>query len=238
MDRRRLLVGAGLGMGMAALDGRRAQAGKQPGFPAGRIPVAFIVDEGANIIDLAGPWETFQDTRVNDARAFHLYAVGPERKTYQTTGNGPGGLPFNPHFTFEDAPTPKIVVMGAQGGADNPEKIAWIQAVASQADAVLSVCTGAFLLARTGLLDGLSATTHHQYYEPFAASFPQITLIRGRRFVDSGKCVTAGGLTSSIDGALHIVSRVCGLDAAARTAAYMEHDGGEWRTGVRASGRW
>ena len=105
--------------------------------------------------------------------------------------------------------------------------------MAATADIVMSVCSGAFILANTGLLDGLAATTHHLQYDDFEKRYPAVRLVRGRRFVDNGKYVTAGGLTSSIDGALHVVARFYGQAAAEKTAARMEHDGDGWRSGVR-----
>jgi transcriptional regulator GlxA family with amidase domain len=86
----------------------------------------------------------------------------------------------------------------------------------------MSVCTGAFKLAKSGILDGKSATTHHEYYDQFAKQFPKVTLIRGPRFVDNGSIITAGGLTSGISAALHVVSRYYDAPTAAKTAAYME----------------
>jgi transcriptional regulator GlxA family with amidase domain len=94
----------------------------------------------------------------------------------------------------------------------------------------MSVCTGAFLLAETGLLDGLKATTHHDSYEAFARRFPKVSLLRGRRFVDNGKFLTAGGLTSGIDAALHVVERYRGQSATEQVAAYMEHFSTDWKT--------
>ena len=93
----------------------------------------------------------------------------------------------------------------------------------------MSVCTGAFQLARAGLLEGIPATTHHDYFEDFAKEFPHIELRRGLRFVDSGRIATAGGLTSGIDMALHIVSRYFGVEAAEATATYMEYASDAWR---------
>lgn len=87
----------------------------------------------------------------------------------------------------------------------------------------MSVCTGAFQLARVGLLDGLPATTHHDFWDAFEKEFPKVRLQRGPRFVDNGRVATAGGLTSGIDLALHVVGRYFGEETAARTAAYMEH---------------
>jgi transcriptional regulator GlxA family with amidase domain len=203
------------------------------------IPVAFLVDQGATVIDFAGPWEVFQDVGGGAATfPFRLFTVAPSAGPIWTTGNfsdgQPRGLQLTPDFTFETAPPPKVVVMGAQAHIGLPAKRDWIRRVAPQADVILSVCTGAFVLAGTGLIDGLSATTHHDFYDLFEKSFPKVTLVRGRRFVDNGKFISAGGLTSGIDAALHVVARYLSEEAASRTAHYMEHDSSGWETGVRA----
>ena len=88
---------------------------------------------------------------------------------------------------------------------------------------VMSICTGAYQLGIAGILDGLKATTHHEFFDTFEERFPKVELIRGRRFVDNGRIATAGGLTSGFDMALHIVERYFGRETALRTAEYMEY---------------
>ena len=110
-----------------------------------------------------------------------------------------------------------------------PEKLAWIRRAAEKADVVMSVCTGAFVLASTGLLDGRKATTHHEFYDSFAKKFPKVELVRGTRFVDNGKFLTAGGLTSGIDAALHVVQRYYGPAFAQQVADYMEYQSQGWK---------
>jgi transcriptional regulator GlxA family with amidase domain len=105
-----------------------------------------------------------------------------------------------------------------------------LRQVASRADVVMSVCTGAFKLGGAGLLDGKEATTHHDYDEEFAATYPRAKLVRAKRFVQSDAVVaTAGGLTSGIDLALHAVERYFGRNVAQRTADYMEYEGTGWK---------
>jgi transcriptional regulator GlxA family with amidase domain len=205
-------------------------AGAASGRPHDPIPVAVLLDQGAEVIDFAGPWEVFQDAEVADVPGFRLFTVAPRRSPLRATA----GLQLVPDFTFGNAPQARVIVIGAQGGHDDdPEKLAWIRSAAEKADVILSVCTGAFALARTGLIDGMRATTHHDFYDPFQKRFPKVRLVRGRRFVDNGKFITAGGLTSGVDGALHVVSRFYGQAAAERTARYMEHDGTGWQSGDR-----
>jgi transcriptional regulator GlxA family with amidase domain len=230
MNRRQLITAAGAAAGVATVAKAAADTIARQ---TASVPVALLIDTPTNTIDLAGPWEVFQD--VMSGPGFRPFTVAKEQKTYRTTGPGrDGGIAIAPHYTFANAPQPRVIVMGFQGGAKDPEKIAWIKAMAPTADVVMSVCTGAFLLANTGLLDGRQATTHHDFYDRFAREHPNVKLVQGRRWVADGKFVTAGGLTSGIDAALHVVTRFYGDDAAAATATYMEHDSQGWRTGVRA----
>ena len=237
--RRSLLVAGAAGgaalAGAAALRGESAFVpGKGADLAAGpnRIPVAFLMDDNATMIDFAGPWEVFQDAQGGPVPAFQLFTVAEKRDTLQTTGNYTNGrmsgLKFTADYTFADAPQPRVIVMGAQSGSSTPGKLAWIRAAAEKADVVMSVCTGAFVLASTGLLDGRKATTHHEFLDSFAKKFPKVQLERGRRFVDNGKFITAGGLTSGIDAALHVVSRYYGTEFAAQVAEYMEYQSRGW----------
>jgi transcriptional regulator GlxA family with amidase domain len=92
----------------------------------------------------------------------------------------------------------------------------------------MSVCTGAFILARTGLLSGQGVTTHHSAYAELALSFPDIRVRRGARFVESGNLASSGGLSSGIDLALRVVERYYGRAVALRTADNMEYQGLGW----------
>lgn len=219
-------------LGALARPGRAEPAKPQATASSPAIPVAFLIDEQVTAIDFIGPWEAFQDAGYNQAFGFELYMVSPDGGIVNTTGGGE----FKAKYSLADAPQPRVVVIPAQRGGlspGDPRKIEWLRHVFPNVDVVLSVCTGNFLMARTGLLDGLSATTHHGFYDQFEKMFPQVRLMRDRRFVDDGKIVSAGGLTSSIDGALHVVDRYFGPQEAKRVAAWMEHDGDSWRTGVR-----
>ena len=196
------------------------------------IKVAFMLGEGANVIDTMGPWEVFQDAMIPGpahSHPFELMTVARTKDPVTMTG----GLRVEPHYSIADAPQPNVVVVPAQ--ASHPQMLAWLKKVSADADVVMSVCTGAFQLARAGLLKGIPATTHHDYWDAFAREFPDIELRRGLRFVDSGKIATAGGLTSGFDMALHVVQRYFGDEVAQATATYMEFDGTGWRDGRRAA---
>jgi transcriptional regulator GlxA family with amidase domain len=186
----------------------------------GKIRVAFMISSGANVIDLAGAWETFQDTMLpNGDMPFELFTVSETTSIVEMTG----GLRIEPAYSFaaDDIPHANILVVGAQSdGSETFMKT--LRDVQGKIDLTMSVCTGAFKLAKSGILDGKSATTHHEYYDEFAKLYPKVTLVRGERFVDNGSIITAGGLTSGISAALHVISRYYDAPTAAKTAAYME----------------
>ena len=192
----------------------------------GPVPVAITLSAGATVIDFAGPWEVFQDAndgQTGFGRMFELFTVGPSTEPIKASA----GLTLVPDYSYDDAPEAKVIVVGAQTGS--PELIDWIQSRAAEADVVMSVCTGAFLLGSAGLLDGRNATTHHDFYDDFEAGFPGATLHRDVRYTEDGGISTAGGLTSGIDLALRVVDRYFGRPAAETTAAYMEHESPRWR---------
>lgn len=194
----------------------------------GPIPVAFAISKGATMIDFAGPWEVFQDVTVRDEarrvsrQGFKLYTLSD--KTDPITASA--GMKIIPDYTFENAPIPKVVVVGAQLGS--PALHEWLKNIIDDADVVMSVCTGAFHLARAGLLSGKPATTHHDFFDSFEQRYPDVKLQRGLRFVEGPKISTAGGLTSGIDLALRVVERYFGREVAKRTAVYMEYQSTSW----------
>ena len=191
----------------------------------GSIPVAFLLSDGAVMIDFSGPWEVFQDVNIPgraDA-AFSLYTVAATKNPIRASG----GMKIAPDYTFANAPAPRILVIPAQSDPSAATKD-WIRKVAKNADVVMSVCTGAFVLADTGLLSGKPATTHHSAYVRLASQFPDIQVKPGARFTETGNIATAGGLSSGIDLALRVVERYFGREVARQTAFDMEYQGEGW----------
>ena len=132
-----------------------------------------------------------------------------------------------PDYTIQNAPPPKVIVIPAQS-ARSPAVLEWIGKSSKTTDVTMSVCTGAFVLAKTGLLNGKSATTYHGAFERFAMQFPEVQLKRGARFVENENLATAGGLSSGIDLALRVVERYYGREVARKTAYNMEYQGEGW----------
>ena len=197
---------------------------------SGKIKVAFAIADHATVIDFAGPWEVFQDVMIrsrgnehSEQMPFELFTVAASADPIRATG----GLRIIPDHTVDNAPQPDLVVVPALRGS--PALHEWLAAVAPATDVTMSVCTGAFQLARAGLLDGQIATTHHDFYDAFGEQFPKIQLERGLRFVENKKISTAGGLTSGIDLSLRVVERYFGRSVAQKTADYMEYTSQGWK---------
>jgi transcriptional regulator GlxA family with amidase domain len=203
--------------------GEKSGALKPPA--QGSIPVAFLLSEGAVVIDFTGPWEVFQDAYVPgrmDA-PFQLYTVAESTKPIHASN----GLTIVPDYSLDNAPPPKVIVIPAQQGRSEAI-LNWVRKSSQTADVTMSVCTGAFLLAKTGLLSGKSATTHHASYRTLAAGFPDIKVVPGARYVEAGNLASAGGLSSGIDLALRVVERYYGTEVAKETAYQMEYQGEGW----------
>ena len=203
--------------------------------PEGRkIRVAVVLTEGAVVIDFAGPWEVFENVHtgtgdMQQQMPFELYTVGRDRQPIHTSGGTKPGMTVVPDYDFADAPAPDVVVVGAQSGDEQLGP--WLRKVHAQHALVMSVCTGAFRLAQAGLLDGKQATTHHASLQRLANQYPRITVRSSVRYVESEPLVlTAGGLSSGIDSALHVVELYYGPKVAQSTADYMEYQGQGWKT--------
>jgi putative intracellular protease/amidase/YHS domain-containing protein len=191
----------------------------------GGIPVAFVLSQDAVVIDFAGPWEVFNNVHMSGSEPmpFHTYTVAETLNPIVASG----GMKIMPNYTFQSAPPPKVIVIPAQGGTTEA-MLAWIRKASKTTDVTMSVCTGAFVLAKTGLLSGKSATTFHGAFADFEKDYPDIHLKRGARFVEEGNLATAGGLSSGIDLAIRVVERYFGRHTAEQTAYTLEYQGKGW----------
>jgi transcriptional regulator GlxA family with amidase domain len=183
--------------------------------------VAIFIHNGVEILDFAGPSEVFASTE-----GFNVYTVSLTKEAITSQGF----VTVTPNYSLEDCPQPDIVVLpGGNTGPfiQNEPLIRWIKACAEKAEVMLSVCTGAGLLAKAGLLDGKQATTFHNYIDVLQQATPKATILRNTRFVDNGQIITTAGVSAGIDGALHVVAKLKGLAVAQRTAQYMEYD--KWK---------
>ncbi len=186
--------------------------------------LAILLFDDAEVLDFCGPFEVFSvASRQTDPLAFNVFTVA-EKMDAITARNG---LSVNPDHSLADCPKPDVFLvpggMGTRKEINNGPLIEWIKRTADGAELVLSVCTGALLLGKAGLLDGLDATTHHVAFDRLREIVPTATVYENRRFVDNGKVITSAGIAAGIDMSLHVVGRLFGADAAAETARHMEY---------------
>ena len=199
------------------LKGSPASLPMNTGPAAARQRVAILIFDGVQIIDYTGPYEVFGQA------GFEVVTVAAKPDMIQTSM----GMKVTPHHTLANAPKADVLVI--PGGSVNqtqedPQVIKWIQESAKDAQHVLSVCNGAYILARTGLLDGLSATTFYDLIDGLQAIAPKTKVVRDQRYVDNGKIITTAGISSGIDGSLYVVSKMRSKAVAQMAALNMEYD--------------
>lgn len=181
------------------------------------IRVGIVLFEQVQIIDFTGPYEVF------GAAGFGVTTLTADGKPVTTEM----GLKVTPDAGFADAP--RFDVLLVPGGTVRDAKkdariLDFIRSQSQQAKHVLSVCTGAEILANTGLLDGRKATTFMGALDRLATNHPKIEVVDDQRWVDTGQLITSAGLSSGIDAALHVVSRLRGEAKARSVALHLEYD--------------
>ena len=186
--------------------------------------LAILLFDDVEVLDFCGPFEVFSvANRFTEPPAFNGLTEAEQSWPVLTRG----GLRANPHKRLVDClQTDVLLVPGGQGTRKemhNPVLIDWIRQVASKTELVLSVCTGALLLAKAGLLDGMEATTHHGAIDLLRQTAPKTTVHADRRFVDNGRVICSAGIAAGIDMSLHVVGRLLGKEVAEKTVRQMEY---------------
>jgi transcriptional regulator GlxA family with amidase domain len=182
-----------------------------------KMIICFYLQDGVEVLDFAGPMEAFSYA------GFKVFTVSKTTQPIKSQGI----LTVTPDFSIKDAPPYEILAVfggNASPTSRDPEVIDWIKARKQNTRYFFSVCTGAFIFGRAGLLDSLTATTFHLSIEDLRRSFPKTRVLTGVRYVDNGKVITTAGISAGIDGALHLIAKLKGADEARRIAEMMEYD--------------
>jgi len=182
-----------------------------------QVRVGIVLFDGVEIIDFAGPYEVFGNA------GFGVVTLSPDGKPVKTAM----GLTVTPDVSFADAPPFDVLLVpgGDVGDAQkDPRILDFIRQHTDSSRYVLSVCTGAFILGSSGILDGLKATTFNPSIANLAKRYPKVNVIKDVRWADNGKVITSAGLSSGIDAALHVVARLRGVDQARTVAMHLEYD--------------
>jgi transcriptional regulator GlxA family with amidase domain len=195
--------------------------------------IAIVLFDEVEVLDFAGPFEVFSITgRRKLGEPYHVFTVS-EKDTIAARNQ----LVIKPTYTFANTPTPDIFLIPGGGGyhpdgqpfgsrweMDNPVMIKWVQEHARRAELTLSVCTGALILAKAGLLENLEATTHFKAIDSLKQIAPNTRVSADKRYVDNGKIILSAGVSAGIDMAFYVVSKLQGPEVAREAAQYMQYD--------------
>ncbi|HBB95026.1 MAG TPA: AraC family transcriptional regulator [Blastocatellia bacterium] len=187
--------------------------------------VCIVIFDEVEVLDFCGPFEVFSVTGGREQLTpFEVCTASEDGQRITARG----GLSVNPAYSFENCPRPDVLLvpggMGTRREMNNPGMLDWLRRNAKGAELILSVCTGALVLAQAGLLNGLSATTHHGALDELRALDPDIAVDSEKRFIDNGRVIVSAGISAGIDMSLHVVARLLGREQALETAQYMEYE--------------
>jgi putative intracellular protease/amidase len=186
-----------------------------------RKTVAILLFEGVEIIDYSGPYEVFYQA------GYDVYTVAATKQPLRTVAGD--GMLVTPRYTFADAPRADLILVpGGDVAAASKDSatLEWLKRAHASAAHTMTVCNGAFILANTGLLDGLRVTTTAGNIARLTRDYPALKVVSDQRVVDNGKVVATGGLTAGIDGALYMLDVMSGKGTAETAALGLEYD---WR---------
>lgn len=192
------------------------------------LSIGILVFDDVEILDFSGPYEVFSTaarvhTRISTAPPlFRCFLVAEQMRPIYARG----GMKVLPDCVLP--PSGDIDVLIVPGGdvskiIGNRAVIGWIRAQYPHTRITASVCTGAFMLAEAGLLDGLPATTHWEDQGELQANYPAVSVQQNVPWVDCGKVVTSAGISAGVDMSLHLVERLAGRQLAQATAKQMEY---------------
>ncbi len=192
------------------------------------LKICFYLQNNVEVLDFAGPMEAFAYA------GFDVFTVSKTKDPILSQGI----LKIIPDYSITDAPDADILVFfGGNSGvaATDPEVISWVQKKEKHATHLFSVCSGAFILGRAGLLDNLTVTTFHTRIKELQDAVPKAKVLSNVRFVDNGRVITTAGVSAGIDGALHLIAKLKGEQVAKDAAFYMEYDKWDPKAGLIAS---
>lgn len=194
-----------------------------------RWKVGILLFDDVEVLDFAGPFEVFAVTAAkrDDGERYSPFEVTTISEDGQKI-TARNGLKVQPDYSFELAPVYDLLVipggMGTRGLVYNKVVVAWIAKRFAEVQWMTSVCTGSFLLAEAGLLEGKRATTHWESIERMRDTYPAVIVEENVKFIDEDRIVTSAGISAGINMAFHMVSRLLGIEVAKETARTMEYD--------------
>jgi transcriptional regulator GlxA family with amidase domain/DNA-directed RNA polymerase subunit RPC12/RpoP len=201
--------------GMALV--KKIASAQSAGATKKELNVCFYLQNNVEVLDFAGPLEVFT------AAGFNVFIVSKTKEKILSEGT----LTIIPDYSIADAPVADVMVFfgGAHSKpANDTALISWIRSRKKQTTYFMSICTGAFIIGKAGILDNLTATTYHSQIAELQKALPKTKVLSNVRFVDNGYVISTAGISAGIDGALHLVAKIKGKDFAQQVATDIEYD--------------
>lgn len=185
--------------------------------------IGIYIYDHAEVLDFSGPFEVFSTAKRISGNSWNVFTIAEENKPVLARGE----FQVLPHYSIDNHPQIDLLIVVGGDHTDEVEKpniINWIKSTSVSCQLVASVCTGAFLLAKAGLLNGKNVTTHWQDINDLSQQYPKLNVVANQRWVTDGLVTTSGGISAGIDMSLHLVSVISDVALANNTAKQMEYD--------------
>ena len=193
------------------------------------MDIGIYIYDQAEVLDFSGPFEVFSVANRLAKLGWNIWLVAEEKSLVEARGV----FQVKPHYSIQNVPELDVLIVVGGVHSDELRKtevINWIRKTTEKTQITASVCTGAFLLAEAGLLDGLEVTTHWEDIPDLQRNYPNLQVRKGVRWIEQGKLFTAAGISAGIEMSLELVARLAGAELAERTARQMEYTWSRPRT--------
>ena len=186
------------------------------------MDIGIYIYDQAEVLDFSGPFEVLSVANRLAKLGWNIWLVAEEKSLVEARGV----FQVKPHYSIQNVPALDVLIVVGGVHSDELRKtevINWIRKTTEKTQITASVCTGAFLLAEAGLLDGLEVTTHWEDIPDLQRNYPNLQVRKGVRWIEQGKLFTAAGISAGIEMSLELVARLAGAELAERTATQMEY---------------
>lgn len=187
--------------------------------------VGILIFNDVEVMDFCGPFEVFSVAdKVNQDNPFNVFTISEKLDPVYAANN----LCVNAKYSIDNCPELDILIIpggqGARREINNKTILDWIKSNYPRLELLLTVCTGSAIVGKCGLLNGMTVTTHHAALDLLRKAAPDAKVVSGKRYIDNGKIITSGGVSSGIDMSLYVIGKLLGEETVQKTIDLMEYN--------------